>query len=93
MKTRNNQKGFASLELVLILILVGVIAFAGFRVMSNKKAAKTATTTSSTTASIVVPAKLTTKADAINAGKALDQTPIDSQLNPTQLDSNIKSLL
>jgi hypothetical protein len=93
MKLNHNQKGFATLELVLLAVVVTLIVFAGYKVVNNKKAAQTASTPNGGVAQTVVPAKFTSKDDTKTASNALDQTPIDKQLDPGQLDSSIKSLL
>lgn len=93
MRIRSNQNGFGALELFVIAIFVTLVAFVGYRVVNSKKSSTVATTTSNTVTQIAVPKKISTKADANIASKALDQTPIDTQLDPNQLDSSIKSLL
>lgn len=93
MRIRSNQNGFGALELFVIAIFVTLVAFVGYRVVNSKKSSTVTTTTSNTVTQIAVPKKISTKTDANIASKALDQTPIDTQLDPNQLDSSIKSLL
>ncbi len=92
MTTTNNQKGFAVLEFLIIAVVLGVLVVVGYRVL-NKTGNVADTSVNSTVVSVVMPTKITTKAEAKKTAAALDQTPIDSQLNTAQLDSSIKSLL
>jgi len=86
-KFLKNEQGVGHLLLALLLVVVvGGVAFAGWRVMSKP------TTVATTTATNSVPAKLSSKSDVRAAVKALDETSLDG-LNPDQLDSDLNSLL
>jgi hypothetical protein len=88
-----NQKGF-SYTIVLALVLVAVVGFAGYRVYSVNKgtnSAKPATTVSS--GSNTVPSKIKNAADVKSAASALDKDQTDKQLDPAQLNADLNSLL
>lgn len=73
---------------VAVLIVIGVV---GYRVMQNKNT--TVTVTVPTTSSAVLPTKINSKADIQKASKALDAAPIKDNLDPKQLDNELKNLL
>lgn len=85
----NNQKGFAVVEIAIIIVIVAAISYVAFKVIN--KNSKTSPTLSSTQA--VLPSKIQSKADISLTIKALDDTPISNKLNPDQLNSSISSLL
>ena len=88
---RLNQSGIAHLGILLGLVVVAAIAFAGYRVMSQQSDNLTAETSASAT----VPAAIKTKSDLSQTGKALDQTSADlnNNLDSSSLDSDINSML
>lgn len=91
MSARKNQRGFALAELLILAVVVVVIAVIGFKVIN--KPSDLANGSSTSNSQTALPSKISSKADARKAAKALDSQPIDSQLNPNQFDANIKSLL
>ncbi len=93
MAIRNNQDGFGAIELFVVAIFVTLIAFMGYRFLNSNKSSTASSKTNITATQIAVPKKISSKADANTASKALDQSSVDSQLDPNQLDSSIKSLL
>lgn len=90
MGTSKNQNGFAVIEVAIIIVVVALLSFVALRVM-NKDNNKTDFGTIVPQASL--PVKIHTKDDVSKSIKALDGQPIDSQLDPSQLDGNISSLL
>ena len=90
MKTPNNQ-GFALLEVFVMLVFVSIVGFVGYSIAHTKSVHESAVITPAKTVS--VPAKITSKLDVSNTATALDQTPIDTSLDPAQLDNAINSLL
>lgn len=87
-----NQKGSLHIGLLLGLVVLAVVAFAGYRVMNDDQAAETSTTTSS---SNEVPDNIETQEDLTQTSKALDQTDsqLDSSLDDSALDSDINAML
>jgi hypothetical protein len=88
---RLNQSGSHVLVLALGLVVVGVIAFAGYTVMNSKN---TGTTTASTTQKSDV-SSINNAADLSTAAKQLDSSSsqVDSSLNDSSLDSDLNDLL
>lgn len=81
MRTNQNQSGIAHVLLVILVVVVlGAAVVVGLRVRDNNKANADTTTTS----------QIKTAADLIQSQKDLDSVTAP---DPTQLDSDIKSLL
>lgn len=87
---KSNQQGFGFVFLLLAVVVVGLVAFAALRVQGNSATVADSTQVSSKTK---VPTKLESPADLQKASKALDETQVDSGVNPDQLDSDLDSLL
>lgn len=93
MKLSNkNQSGFTVVEVALILVVVGIVGFVGYRII--KKSPTSQSANSAVPASQVsLPSKIQSKADVSKSIKALNATPIDNKLDPSQLDNDMSSLL
>jgi predicted negative regulator of RcsB-dependent stress response len=89
---RFNQQGSLHLGILVAVLVVAAVAFAGYRVWSNAQAEPTQTATAQ---SADVPAQIKSKADLTQTSKALDQTSneLDSSMNDASLDSDINSML
>ena len=85
------QTGFAHLALVLLLLVMVVVAFAGYRVVKNRQDKMDANTTS--TAITNSAQTINSKADLDKAANSLNSQSVDSTLNPASLDSDVSSLL
>ena len=85
------QKGFGLLPILLIVVVVGLVAFAAYRIMD--KNAEVADTTSQQTTDSAGPDSIKNAEDLDAADKALDDTSIDEGMNAEQLDSDVDSLL
>ncbi|HSD55793.1 MAG TPA: hypothetical protein VLA92_01430 [Candidatus Saccharimonadales bacterium] len=84
MNLHNNQKGVAHIAVIVVILLL-VIGFAGYRVTQyNDK---------NTTAEASVPNKIESKGDIDQASKALDEDQQDNSMDPGQLDSDLNELL
>jgi hypothetical protein len=86
----NNQFGFAHLGLLLVVLVVAAVSFAGYRVWQSRDAAEPIAASN-----LSLPATIKTKADLTQTGKFLDQTNVqlDSNLNTSSLDKDIDNLL
>lgn len=84
-----DQNGFGFVAILAVMALLGIVAFAGVRVMNSGQL----DTSASLSRTSSVPAKIQTNADLTKASAALDATPIDSGVNPNQLDKDLNSLL
>jgi len=81
---KRSNSGFSIVELVIILATVGVIGAIGYQVYHDHQ---------TKTAAVAIPSKIQTKSDLKQAASSLDSQNIDKSLDPTQLDSDVKSLL
>lgn len=88
---KRTQKGFAHLALVLLLLVMVVVAFAGYRVVKNRQDKLAANKTS--TAITNSAQTINSKADLDKAASTLNSQSVDSDLNPDSLDSDISNLL
>ena len=87
---KTNQTGFAFIAILLAVVAVGLITFAAVRIKgSGSNVSSSAVLTTRTK----VPAKISSPSDLKRASKALDETPVDSGVNPDQLDNDLDSLL
>ena len=88
---KRTQTGFAHLALVLLVLVMAVVAFAGYRVVKNRQDKMTANTTS--TAITNSAQTINSKADLDKAANTLNDQSVDSTLNPASLNSDVSSLL
>lgn len=91
-KIRTNQKGFELVGVLIVLVVLTVIVFVGYRAV-NGRISKTSLPAASTSSAIQLPSKIKSKADVQQASKSLDADSADKQLNPAQLDKDLTSLL
>jgi uncharacterized protein HemX len=87
---KSKQTGFAHLALILLLVVVAVIAFAGYKVVKNQEAKTTANQTSATTANTPT---INSSTDLDKAAATLNSQSVDGDLNPDSLNSDVSSLL
>ncbi len=90
----SDQKGSGHIVLIMSVFVLSVVGFAGYRVMKSQSTknspSSSATTVSSATG---IPSKISTKAQAKQAIKTLDNEPIDKTLDSSQLNSELSSVL
>lgn len=82
------QNGFGLVPVLLIVVVVGLVAFAGYRVLN-----KDTSVADSTSQQAAAPDSIQNAEDLDAASKALDETSVDEGMNADQLDSDIESLL
>lgn len=88
---RLNQVGAGHILAALVVVLVVVVGFTGYRVMqANDKKAPAAVTA---TNRAQTPDAITSTADVEQASKSLDSDQIDVNLDDAQLDADLNSLL
>lgn len=89
---RLNQSGSHILGFALLVLALGVVGFAGYKV---QQAHNTATTTQAATTTATVPATINTTADLQQAGQALDSSSADvnSSLDDSSLNADLDSML
>lgn len=86
------MKGFALHTVVIVLLFVGVVGFAGYKVATMDRGTGTETNQS---ASADAPDTIKNQKDLSNTGKDLDETnaQLDSDLDDTSLDSDLNAVL
>jgi flagellar basal body-associated protein FliL len=89
-----DQRGASHIVALLAVLLLVVVGFAGYRVMTANKA----TVADNATAPVAVkqvaaPTKIQSKADVTQAAKALDSDQLDSNLDSAQLNADLNSML
>jgi hypothetical protein len=87
-----NQAGSSHLIAILGVLIIAVVAFAGYRVLnsSNPDASSDNGTVVSTQSK--VPNTINNKTDLNKASNALDQTSIDGDVNPNSLNNDLNAL-
>jgi len=82
---KNNQKGFAFLELILVIVVLGLLIFAGLKVygshknsIANQTAASTTTTASKVSGTATPVPAVTDKSDLDKAQSALNTADTSS---------------
>ena len=85
---RLNQSGMGHVALLLVVVVVAVVAFAGYRVWSAQQDSATPTETATTTS-------IQSKADLVETSSVLDDTSSDlnQAFDTSALDEDIDSLL
>jgi len=86
----NKQRGFGFIGLLVLIVVIGLIAFIGVKVMDMRSAKPIVSDSGSSPSS--VSAKISSKADLQNAASTLDASNISS-VDLTQLDSDLNALL
>jgi hypothetical protein len=92
MKVSSDQKGIGHWLLLGALTLIVVVGVAGYRVAHNTNTGSTDNTSISHSTK-ATPTAIKSKADVKAAAQTLDNTAIDSSVDPHQLDSDLNSLL
>ena len=92
---RLNQTGSHVLGIALLVLALGVVGFAGYKVMNANKTTDTTTSTTTTTTSDTAPSSIKNTADLTQAAKALDSSSsqINSGLDDSSLDSSMNDML
>lgn len=96
MKTSTqNQSGVAHLMAIGLVVLVAVVGFAGYKVMQANKSTTTDNSVSrgvSLQTSATVPDTLSNAAELKTLSTVASSLPLDSDLNPATMDSDINQL-
>jgi type II secretory pathway component PulJ len=88
---KKTQKGFAHLSLLLLLVLVAVVAYAGYKVVNDHQ--KSTSDNQTSTALTQGTGTINSRADLDKALNTLNGQNVEGDLNPGSLDSDISSLL
>lgn len=89
MKTLRNQQGSTPIVLALVVVVLAVVAVAGYRVATQDTVASNSDRPVAKQAA--VPETISSKADVRKANQALSSTNPDA-INPNQLDSDLSAL-
>ena len=89
---RNNQAGFEAVGVIVAVLFVAVVGFAGLKVASMNKSTDAV---QSSSASSEVPATIKTKADLAKTSKNLDASgsQLNSNLDDGSLDADLNTML
>ena len=91
---RTNQSGSHLIAVAFAVLVVGVVAFGGYRVWQMQQAAST-NNAADTTASTTVPAKIINTTTLKQAGTVLDSSSaqLNSSLDDSALNADLNSML
>jgi len=86
---RLNQSGSHVVGLVLLILVLGVVGFAGYKVQQAHTKTKTADSTQT------VPATITTTSDLQKASQAMDDSSsqLSANLDDSSMDADLNSML
>ena len=90
MKISDNQAGASHIVALFAVLVIAAVGFVGYRVLNSNSDTADSTTLSSSSKE---PATIKSKADFNAASKSLDNTAVDSSVDPGSLDSDLNSLL
>lgn len=87
---KNNQKGFGAVEVLLVIVLLAIIGFLGWRFYTNQdKDSNTQEPTSQTTETDQVP-EVNSSSDLDEAEDYLKSSDIDKELDTSEIDGVIQ---
>lgn len=92
MKMKKTQDGFAHLALLLLLVVVAVAAYTGYKVVKDHQKTTTENLTS-TSVTQSVSDRINNAGDLNKALNTVNGQDIDNNLNPSSLDNDVDSLL
>ncbi len=93
MKLRTlNQSGFEAVGMIVAVLLISGVSFAGYKVWHASQVSNTQSATASRSA---IPATIKTKADLSTTNRVLDNSAsqLDAGLNDSSLDADLNSML
>ena len=87
-----NRKGFGLVPVIVVLVLVSLLVVAGLRIKDNKNTADKTSSTATDTSVQASPTVKTSK-DVQLSTQELDSIDVDKELDTSELDADIKSVL
>jgi flagellar basal body-associated protein FliL len=87
-----SQAGSSHIVALVGVLVIAVVAFAGYRVLHSSTPVDTASSKTSTAETAQVPSAIKSKSDVTEASKALDSTQIDDSVNPNSLNDDLNAL-
>ena len=94
MSFHKNQSGFSAVELVIVLVVAGVLAFVGYTVYNRQqdnKAADNGTNQSAVANDVPSAPEVKSTSDLDKASAALDDANLDDNSDSSQLDSEMSN--
>lgn len=88
---RKSQDGIAAIAILLLVAVIAVVGLVAYRVKSSIYNSNSSSSPS--VAQVTAPKNIKSKTDIKQADQALQALPISKDLNPSQLDGNVQTLL
>lgn len=95
MKNLRNSQGFSLLPILLLVFVVAIAGFVGFRVYDKQQNTKTVNISTSSTSKAANPSDqpINTVEDINKQQNVIDNSNIDADLDTTALDQDLNNLL
>ncbi len=88
-----SEQGVGHLVLLLGVVVIAAIAFVGYRVATDKNSGNSSKPSQVTKSDTAVPQTISNTKDLDQASSAVSSSNLDADLNPSQMDSDVNSLL
>lgn len=88
-----SEQGVGHLALLLGVVVIAAVAFVGYRVATDKNSDNSSKSSQVTTSDTAVPQTISSAKDLDQAQSAVNNSNLDGDLNPSQMDSDVNSLL
>jgi Tfp pilus assembly major pilin PilA len=88
-----NQSGFEAATVIVLVLIVAVIGFAGYKVYQNRTGGTYAAGTTAPVKTAAIPDKINSKADLTSANKALDSQNVSGSVSGDALNQDINDML
>ena len=91
----NRQKGFSVLPVIALVLVIAVVGVVAWRVLGVQKTNNASTTqsTQQATGAAAIPDNLKTKQDVEEVQQSLDAATVESDLDTSGIDDDLNSLL
>jgi uncharacterized protein (UPF0333 family) len=86
-----SQKGIAHLGLLLLVLIIAVVGFVGYKLEQSRSNGKTAEATASASQQAEQIPTISSKSDLTAAESTLINQNVDGDLNPDSYDSDVSS--
>lgn len=87
-----SQKGIAHIGLLLLILVIAVIVFVGYRLAQNNKKSEPSVSTGTVAQDTTQVPLINTKADLNRAETVLNNENIDGDLNPDNYNQDVSGL-
>lgn len=92
MAHKRTELGFGHTLLLGVVIVVAVLAFVAYRVVNNQDSSNTPTA-SQKTSTAAAPSTIKSNDDLSKTQAAINGSPVESDLNPAELNDDVNNLL